>query len=406
MKARRVEGKKVRSLKMSPKASIPCFPANSCELSDVRNFDAPAASTVQLKKPSVGPKGLMGPPCHGVCALACPVQAIVLEPDLKIEKDKCLECGLCFHICPVGVYSENNKTDVLPGLVKQVKGIKILELACFDFKRTETGPSGCDMVLHAGGCLAAIGPSIYIDLFASGVKEIRVRLDECDTCRKGKVKKEIEGIISQVCAILSLDREPDYRVDLIEQREEGWEIRQLVNIDQQKVTRRDFLHCFISSSGPGAEANRPPQERIRFINALKRLKGSSGNIFDNALRNLQFTGIKISSACTACGACERVCSCGALKIVRGKGGVFRILFYPENCVSCCLCRTVCHFGAIGFYSFSLSPDLEELEPIVLLAGELRTCQRCGAGFLPKNDNKRCPPCEFRLKNPFGSIHIP
>jgi hypothetical protein len=39
--------------------------ANSDELSSIRHFGAFAAGTVHLKKPSVGPKGLIGPPCHG-----------------------------------------------------------------------------------------------------------------------------------------------------------------------------------------------------------------------------------------------------------------------------------------------------------------------------------------------------
>ena len=50
---------------MRLKASKPYIPANFHELSDVRHFDAFAAGTVHVKKPSVGPKGLIGPPCHG-----------------------------------------------------------------------------------------------------------------------------------------------------------------------------------------------------------------------------------------------------------------------------------------------------------------------------------------------------
>jgi hypothetical protein len=50
---------------MRLKASKPCVSANSHELSSNRHFDAFAADTIHLKKPSVGPKGLIGPPCHG-----------------------------------------------------------------------------------------------------------------------------------------------------------------------------------------------------------------------------------------------------------------------------------------------------------------------------------------------------
>jgi hypothetical protein len=61
----RVEGEKVRSSKMRLKASKPCLSVNSYELYNNRHFEAFAADSIHLKKPSVGPKGLIGPPCHG-----------------------------------------------------------------------------------------------------------------------------------------------------------------------------------------------------------------------------------------------------------------------------------------------------------------------------------------------------
>jgi hypothetical protein len=58
---RRLEDKKLRRLK----ASKPCASANSHELYNNRYFDTLSADTVHSKKPSVGPKGLIGSPCHG-----------------------------------------------------------------------------------------------------------------------------------------------------------------------------------------------------------------------------------------------------------------------------------------------------------------------------------------------------
>jgi hypothetical protein len=66
MKGRRVERKFFSRLK----ASIPCVPTNSHELYNIRHFDVVAAGTVHLKKSSVGPKGLIGPPCHGAPLVA------------------------------------------------------------------------------------------------------------------------------------------------------------------------------------------------------------------------------------------------------------------------------------------------------------------------------------------------
>jgi hypothetical protein len=47
------------------KASIPVVQATFHQLHNIRHFDAFAAVSIHLKKPSVGPKGLIGPPCHG-----------------------------------------------------------------------------------------------------------------------------------------------------------------------------------------------------------------------------------------------------------------------------------------------------------------------------------------------------
>ena len=55
---------KVRELRRL-KASKPLLYANSNEGYNIRYFDAFSADSVHLKKPSGGPKGLIGPPCHG-----------------------------------------------------------------------------------------------------------------------------------------------------------------------------------------------------------------------------------------------------------------------------------------------------------------------------------------------------
>jgi hypothetical protein len=56
---------KVRGLKRRLKASIPFVYKTSHRLYNIRHFVAFTAASVQLKKPSGGPKGLIGPPCHG-----------------------------------------------------------------------------------------------------------------------------------------------------------------------------------------------------------------------------------------------------------------------------------------------------------------------------------------------------
>jgi hypothetical protein len=57
---------RVRRLKRRLKALIPLLYTNFNVLSNIQHFDAFVANSIHLKKPSVGPKGLIGPPCHGV----------------------------------------------------------------------------------------------------------------------------------------------------------------------------------------------------------------------------------------------------------------------------------------------------------------------------------------------------
>jgi hypothetical protein len=56
---------KVRGLKGWLKASIPNVQTTFHQLGHIPHFAAFPADLIHLKKPSGGPKGLIGPPCHG-----------------------------------------------------------------------------------------------------------------------------------------------------------------------------------------------------------------------------------------------------------------------------------------------------------------------------------------------------
>jgi hypothetical protein len=74
---------KIRRLIRGLKASIPYVHTNSNRLYDILHLAAFAADSVQLKKPSVGPKGLIGPPCHGAPWPPEAVFNILLAPLLR-----------------------------------------------------------------------------------------------------------------------------------------------------------------------------------------------------------------------------------------------------------------------------------------------------------------------------------
>jgi hypothetical protein len=64
-KGGRVEGEKLRRLKGGLKASIPGVQETFHQSHNIQYFDEFTTGFIHLKKPSGGPKGLIGPPCHG-----------------------------------------------------------------------------------------------------------------------------------------------------------------------------------------------------------------------------------------------------------------------------------------------------------------------------------------------------
>jgi hypothetical protein len=65
MKGGRKEGEKVRRKIRRLKASIPSVRTAFFKSYNIRHFASFSDDSIQSKKSSGGPKGLIGPPCHG-----------------------------------------------------------------------------------------------------------------------------------------------------------------------------------------------------------------------------------------------------------------------------------------------------------------------------------------------------
>lgn len=79
-------------------------------------------------------------------------------------------------------------------------------------------------------------------------------------------------------------------------------------------------------------------------------------------RPLLVQGFRLTSACTACGICARVCLSGAIRMT-AKGPVFQ-----KNCEQCQACLNFCPHRAISY--MRLKPDTERYHHPEVTVGEM------------------------------------
>jgi ferredoxin len=119
-----------------------------------------------------------------------------------------------------------------------------------------------------------------------------------------------------------------------------------------------------------------PIQRQRVLAAARSLADDLGVPLPASL----MPEIRISDGCDLNGICAAICPTEALqKLVLDDGGV-AIAFDAESCIDCGECQRACPSKAL-----SLWPGGGEVlheAPVVLVARQSKTCNGCGATFVP------------------------
>ncbi len=361
-----------------------------------------------------------------LCAAACPVDAITIDPlpDLNIEK--CQACGLCLRVCPTGAFSGEDGISELFRCFQVMDKAETVEICCGQHPFPHQGPVDQQVVLRTRGCLANLGPSVYLGLFKMGVARISLRLDACNACRISKAQEYILQA-AQDANLLFLGEANAPIVSIVKDCEPGWHSRPVIDVKNPPMNRRSFFNAFSRSSmrlvgqvinDPHAANDwekGPSPERRRMGNALPlypELFCSEKWPVINQVFPL--SDARVNDACTACGVCASMCPTGALEFEIDKEETqFLLRFSSKNCTGCGICVDYCASEAISILKGDEAPadGLPDMafEEQVLIHGELQRCERCHAFFARSLDGVAdpvealCPLCEFRRTNPFGSI---
>lgn len=342
------------------------------------------------------------------CYQICPVDAITSGKPPSFSEKTCKTCLACLPVCPTGAYLAEDAVAAMTKAAVRLES-KAVELACEAHPDITLGLTEESVCIRVRGCLAGLGSSAYLILFAAKMEQVSVRLDACQDCPWGKLQAQVLAQIQEAKKILDrwkLSNQLEPVLDLT-----GMELheRPVWDADNPPLSRRDLFmfaaqrsqlltaRAMFPESGLKAE-QRPGANRLRMAAVIAQFSQSDIDVHD--LSGLAV--ISVSNECTACGACERACPTNAIELSQHEFKTFELKFEPAKCIGCGICMQVCVPDAITIdHQPSFLAVFGQVQPVVLLQGELTRCERCNIIMAGKPGVSLCPICQHRLDNPFG-----
>ena len=345
-----------------------------------------------------------------ICVQACPTEAITVQDQtVQLNPDACIRCGLCLHDCPTGVFAGDDGAYKLLRCVSELVDHEVVEIACKHHPAPGQSNHKSDAVITTNGCLSMLSPAAYLALAGLGVKRTVVRLDACAECPLGAMRPKIEEAIQtaetlaeESVSLLVESDPPQGRV----------KARQVYSVNNPPVSRRGLFRMMALQGASRAEellsqfSSQTDQEAVipaERRRVLAALAAQTTTDRQTPVPDLSFTTLSVSDACTASALCARVCPTGALRFYESKDE-FSLEFLTADCTNCGLCLSMCAAHAIERSGSPTIADVLSEEPVTLIAGGLKHCQKCHAPF--RGEGEFCRICSFRHDNPFGFVAFP
>ena len=347
-----------------------------------------------------------------ICIRACPVDALRLDAPIALDEQVCVACGLCLRVCPVGALTGDDGVADLLNLTARLPEAAIIELACSRHPAPEQGALENATVIRTNTCLAALGPSCYLQWLTRPIQVI-VRLDACAECSLKRAQPTIEQTVQSVRAILTGRGAGERVIAVTAKPESPSQPRPVYDTKNPPVSRRDLFRFIVAEGSKAADVQAivsdqptgkvPPLERRRLLKMLEQFTPNESMPTQNVpALGLGWVSLKANENCSACGVCARTCPTGAMQFAATDDNQYRLALRLNHCTDCGVCIDMCEPGALQRDGVANLTDLFATEPKILRAGRLKECVKCKAKFAADIAGNLCPICQYRHDHPFGS----
>lgn len=295
------------------------------------------------------------------------------------------------HPAPVAPSEHDDLTPLLRWLGDQAVGSRVALVCAHERGPVRVAPDV--LVVRLEGCVGELSAASYLELAAAGATVV-VPIAECPQAER--TAASVAAANRLLGAWLGAPRVGTQ----IDEQHRPRRAR-VYEIGRLPLSRRRllFLARLDNSWVPDVHLD----QRSRVVAALQCLhrRGWAPSATDEPLlpcASLEVTG------CTACGVCVRACSAGALALQQDDSGsgLIALEHMASRCDDCGRCVALCPTRALTRTGQGDWVHLLDANSRTLASGAARRCARCGASFAEPDPGAYCPPCAFRLANPFGS----
>ena len=329
------------------------------------------------------------------CVQGCPGGAISWDKTLRINTDKCSDCGICISRCPNGVFwSQRHEDSVIAqeiGRLLSGNDNRSIVFGC-----SQSGQNGNNTIILP--CIGRLTENLLLAPFTFGASRVEIRWPECEGCSYEKCLSHLNLVLffgSKLAAVIGKED------GCIQVNKIGKYLGPQSLPD--RLSRRDLFHKFrveatqtVAAFLPEFGNSHQNSPWAQFVGAkraylLKLLRALPGYTATSIQRDdLPVADIEINHSCVGCPVCTTLCPTGALGRIEKSDG-FDIYFRPDICTGCKICQEACLFQAI-----SLSPRIELLNLVSgknsqLIHLQRKNCKECSSEFLSIEENA-CPTC--------------